>query len=228
MSQIIIHNNNESKYIGMRDINSASHIAGNMAIDMAKHALYGLLLTGDKQETQGEKDYNGTLNSRDKNVLKSEDYLSLGGYSGMDGAPNEVIFNEIILQTADGTFIQFIDAKCRVTKSNIVTKQEVVARTGTVKELVRANDESITISGNLLIDNPYAFPLEEMKNLIKILSEESSIAVKSVLINDIYGITKIVFDQCVFDQSQMNYCNVIPFSIDFTSDTNYDFEVENN
>jgi len=51
------------------------------------------------------------------------------------------------------------------------------------------------------------------------------VQVESILLNDVYGVTKIVLIKAVYNQSEARYCNALPFSLEFNSDTDYDFEV---
>ena len=67
-----------------------------------------------------------------------------------------------------------------------------------------------------------------MQLLNKILSKNESIDVVSVYLNEIFDITKLVFVRGNFDQKQMKFFNVMPFTLNFQSDIDHSFLVEDN
>ncbi len=157
-------------------------------------------------------------------LTKHESILSNSGGLSKYGTH---ICNDIKLVTADST-ISFIDARINVVKTKIIHSQQLVGVTGSIKELIQDGDYNIDITGNLIIDNRYAFPVEEMKLLNKILSKNESIDVVSVYLNEIFDITKLVFLRGIFDQRQMKLFNVMPFTLHFQSDIDHSFLVEDN
>ncbi len=162
-------------------------------------------------------DYDNSL-TKHKSILSNSGGLSKYGTH---------ICNDIELVTAD-SIISFIDARINVVKTKIIHSQQLVGVTGSIKELIQDGDYNIDITGNLIIDNRYAFPVEEMKLLNKILSKNESIDVVSVYLNEIFDITKLVFLRGIFDQRQMKLFNVMPFTLHFQSDIDHSFLVEDN
>ena len=77
----------------------------------------------------------------------------------------------------------------------------------------------------MISDSHNEFPLDLMKQLVSILSAEDTVQVESVLINDVYGVTKMALSKATYNQDGAKYCNVMPFTLEFISDTDYDFEV---
>lgn len=157
-------------------------------------------------------------------LIKPKSILSTGGDRSKYGTH---LCNDIKLVTAD-SMISFIDAKVNVVKTKVIHSQQLVGVTGSIKELIQDGDYNIDISGNLIIDNQYAFPVDEMQLLNKILSKNESIDVVSVYLNEIFDITKLVFVRGNFDQKQMKFFNVMPFTLNFQSDIDHSFLVEDN
>lgn len=77
----------------------------------------------------------------------------------------------------------------------------------------------------MISDSHNEFPLDMLKQLVSILASEDTVQVESILLNDVYGVTKMVLEKAVYNQSAARYCNALPFSLEFDSDTDYDFEV---
>lgn len=133
--------------------------------------------------------------------------------------------NDIQLITPEAQ-ISFIDAKINVVKTKVIHTQQLVGVTGSIKELIQDGDYSIDISGDVIIDNQYAFPVDDMKVLNRILSKNESVNVASVYLNEIFDIRKLVFVRGDFDQKKMKFFNVMPFTLNFQSDIDHSFLVE--
>jgi len=58
--------------------------------------------------------------------------------------------------------------------------------------------------------------------LNEILSTTGSLSVDSAYL-DVFGISKLVVKKADFNQSSWKYFNIVPFTIDFLSDEDYDF-----
>jgi hypothetical protein len=69
------------------------------------------------------------------------------------------------------------------------------------------------------------FPFEMLKQLNGILSSANSIYVASRYL-DIFAITQLAFMDADFNQSTLSYFNVMPFTLSFISDMDYNFLVE--
>ncbi len=130
--------------------------------------------------------------------------------------------NNIVLRTDQRSEIEFINAKIDITKKNTIKEEAIlVSRSGKVKERIQADDYTIKISGSLMgeWDN---FPHRDLYLLNQILNEAKSIEAASAYLC-IFNIEKLVFKTATFDQSKLNYFNIMPFELNFVSDTDYDF-----
>ncbi|MGI6291338.1 MAG: DUF6046 domain-containing protein [Bacteroidales bacterium] len=132
------------------------------------------------------------------------------------------ISNEIYLKTDNGDIIVFIDAKIDVSKEMLIKNTMLVNRKGSVKEFVYEKDYSVKISGSLFTEEAGKFPYDELKLLNEILSTTGSLSVDSAYL-DVFGISKLVVKKADFNQSSWKYFNIVPFTIDFLSDEDYDF-----
>ena len=129
--------------------------------------------------------------------------------------------NEVILRTDDNTEIRFINALIDVAKNSDVKSTELVNRKGTVKERIQEKDYSITIKGSLMGERD-KFPHDALGLLNQILSESQSISLTSSYTR-IFKIDKVVFKTASFNQSTWVHFNVMPFTITFDSDDDYNF-----
>ncbi|MDR1199058.1 MAG: DUF6046 domain-containing protein [Prevotellaceae bacterium] len=198
---------------------------------------YRLKLTSDVNQLKSNDgiDYGNVLDGKPPYGIDSgatyEKTLRVPSIDGYEnsltaGAPR----NNIVLRAAvDGkTYeIEFTDAKCKVVKENKIIETPIVNRRGTVKEYINAKDYSITISGNLFVKLKEDFPVEAVKMLNRLLSTTESIEVSSAYLS-FFEITKMVFKNGTFDQKEAKYVNVMPFSLEFVSDEDYEFLVEDN
>ena len=224
MSQISISYSQKSeRYRSNSIVSGLNHEVAGFAVKAAKSIAYDARLKGQSSPAF-RNDYAGRLEQY-VDAGNDEGIFSLGGSSTHATAPGDKLYNEIKLRTNDGTEIQFIDAKCSVTTGNNIVRQNITGRDGTVKELINADDIKITISGNLISDSHNEFPLDMLKQLVSILASEDTVQVESILLNDVYGVTKMVLTKAFYNQNEARYCNALPFSLAFDSDTDYDFEV---
>lgn len=131
--------------------------------------------------------------------------------------------NTVVLRTDDGTEIEILDAIVDITKNKKIVETALVNRAGQVKENIQQEDYTVIIKGSLFNEKD-RFPYEKLYQLNKILSEARSINVASVY-TCIFDIEKLVFKNGTFNQSSWQYFNVMPFTLTFSSDTDYDFLV---
>ena len=68
------------------------------------------------------------------------------------------------------------------------------------------------------------FPYRDLYLLNQILNGAKSIQVASVYLC-IFDIDKLVFKSASFDQEKLKHFNVMPFTLSFVSDKDYDFLV---
>ncbi|MDR2292451.1 MAG: DUF6046 domain-containing protein [Prevotellaceae bacterium] len=145
-----------------------------------------------------------------------------GSYKDLLSEPR----NNIIVKDAGGKFeIEFINAKCKIIKANTIAETAVVNRDGMVKEFINAKDYNITVSGDIVTNKQYSFPVDEMKTLIGLLSQKTNLKVAGALFY-MFGIEQMVFKTGTFDQTAAKYVNAMPFTLEFASDINYDFLIE--
>lgn len=140
----------------------------------------------------------------------------------VDGKGN---VNSVVLE-ADGSRIEIIDAIIDVKKENDIKATPLVARNGTVKERIQEKDYSVTISGSLFGERD-KFPYYELQLLNAILSVTKSISVASSYLC-IFDIDRLVLRDANFEQKMLKHFNVMPFTLKFDSDTDYDFLVMDN
>jgi hypothetical protein len=131
--------------------------------------------------------------------------------------------NNIILRLDNEYEIEFIDAKINVTKSNDIKATALVNRAGTVKERIQEKDYGLEIKGTLQAERD-RFPWSEVYALNKILSAATNIEVASAYL-ELFDICKLAFKTANFNQSDRTYFNIVPFTLTFDSDSDYDFLV---
>jgi hypothetical protein len=201
--------NNTTKiliYAGLNAINAARQIGIGLGGQAARTALYKTALSVEVKELRGLR--NGQL------LLDNE-------HSKQDESNR----NKIVLKLPDyWGEIEFIGAKINVQKQNKIVETELVNRAGKVKEFIQQSDYNITINGQLFSQDGM-FPYDELDLLNYILSQSTNINVASRYLK-LFGINKMVFKSATFDQNQLKYFNVMPFSLSFVSDMDYDFLVE--
>jgi hypothetical protein len=129
--------------------------------------------------------------------------------------------NNVMLHIGGDYEIEFIDARISVVKSMDVKSTSLVNRAGAVKELIQEKDYGVTISGNLHGEQD-KFPYNELALLNYILSHAGIIDVASAYLC-IFDIEKLAFKSANFNQGQATYFNIMPFSLTFESDMEYDF-----
>lgn len=174
-------------------------IAKNTASSFAKEAVWKHTLIG--QDPQDFKNNNNQLRISPKGVV-----------------------NEVILK-CENARIEFLNPKIDVQKKNYIVSTRVINSPGLIKEFVQTDDYNVTISGDLIFEKE-CFPYDELKKLNEILSINRELNVASKFF-EIFGIEKLVFKEVKFNQSTVKYMNVLPFSIVFDSDLDYDFLIQN-
>ena len=137
-----------------------------------------------------------------------------------DGDTDE---NGVILRTDTNVEIKFVNALMDIAKNSDIKSTALVNRTGTVKERIQEKDYTISIKGSLMGEKDM-FPHGELQLLNQILSETKSISIASRYTR-IFDINKMVFKTANFNQSTWVHFNVMPFTITFDSDMDYDFLV---
>ncbi len=134
--------------------------------------------------------------------------------------------NNVILRNKNNDTIEFFDVRINVTKESEIKDTQIVNRHGEIKEFIQQKDYKVTIKGNIIGERGI-FPYEELKKLNDIFNEEDSLDVSSEYLN-CFGITKIVLEKADFHQSEMRYYNLMPFTLNFKSDMDYEFLIMDN
>ena len=137
-------------------------------------------------------------------------------YTGMRFLKGDIPVNNLILKSKKNDFIEFVNAKIRVTKQNTIVETALVNRVGTIKEYITAKDYVIDISGDIMVSEN-AYPTYEIGEINEFLSEPEVFDVANVYL-ETFNISKMVFDHGDFDQQAQRYFNVLPFKFTFKSD----------
>lgn len=201
MTRILVHipNRKEWIHIGAEQVNAASTAGHTTGMAYAKAGMYKAALP------------------REVYSYNSEDLLRLPGRTSHD------YDNELVLKANDGTIIHLVGCEIDVTQKNNIVETALVGRAGKVKERIQLDDYEVKVHGKLF--GPMeAFPHEDLKLLVKILSSTNSIACSAVYL-DLFGITKLAFKDAKFNQNQLKHFNVLPIELTFSSDEDYDFLV---
>ncbi len=152
-------------------------------------------------------------------VLTLEEMLLVNKKSTPYGSADR---NVIMFKFEDIT-AELTGAKISVTRKNTIVSTALTGRTGTVKEYIRGEDYQISITGELINTNaskPTAYPVEQLKVLVKLLAVEDQVQISSAYLN-IFDISTVVLKSCLFNQSS-KYVNTQPFKFEFLSDNDVD------
>lgn len=125
----------------------------------------------------------------------------------------------------NGVLVYLWDVKIDTTFENTIVKTPLTKRRGTVKEHISAKDYSFTLSGSLINDSQYGFPIEELKEFVKMFELEDNISVTNVFINS-FGVTKVVLESATIPQSSSKYVNAVNFNLRLTSDEDIELRIK--
>jgi hypothetical protein len=195
--------------VGINAANQADFIASNTAIQYIKTSAYTQRLLTDPE------------------VLSNEDMLSLdGAKSPYKTSAGDVARNILMLSTIDDSLqVQFIDVKIKVSQTNTIKQTPLTGRTGTIKEYIQAMDYDIILKGSLISGTAGAFPFDMLQGLIRLLKEPAALKVANKYL-EAFDISKVVLKNADYDQSSQKYMNVLPFSVNFISDEDYELQVD--
>ncbi|MBR4199235.1 MAG: hypothetical protein IKQ94_10750 [Bacteroidales bacterium] len=142
------------------------------------------------------------------------------------GREDSQVENIVILKDPEnGLTAEIYGAKLKITRTNDIKTTPLINRAGTVKEFIQRSDYSLEIKGNLITDATDHFPLDELKQLQAIFSEDKEYNILNVLANS-FDISSVVLKQAIFKQDEQKYINVLPFELTFNSDEEYNFLIE--
>lgn len=139
--------------------------------------------------------------------------------------PGGVSDNEVAVSTQDGVEIRITDAVIKVEQTKKILSTALLNRNGTVKEYIQDGDYTVTVSGSI-IGEQGKFPYAELNDVIVPIMERAESLKMSSRYTDAFGISEVVLTKATFDQNQMRLFNVLPFALEFLSDRNYEFLVE--
>ncbi len=133
--------------------------------------------------------------------------------------------NIIILQNSEGTTVELYGAKLNITRTNNIVSTQLVNRAGAVKEFIQRKDYTIDITGNLIADTTDHFPIDELQQLQELFAVDEKYKIANTFANS-FDIGRVVLTKALFKQQDQKYINVLPFSLTFDSDEDYDFLIE--
>lgn len=156
-----------------------------------------------------------------------ENLLSTGTISSHSASDYRYpVTNNIIFESNDKSIkVELSDVKIDVTTENNIIKTPVTKRRGTVKEFISARDVVISITGSIFKDSQYEFPIELLREFIKIFSIEDNISVSNVLINS-YDVYKVVVESHTIPQTSNKYINACNFILKLISDEDINLIIE--
>jgi hypothetical protein len=110
-----------------------------------------------------------------------------------------------------------------VTRQNKIVTTALTGLKNSVKEFVYAEDYKVIVSGMLLNEKPNAFPINDLRSVIKMLEDEGQIAVESIYLNA-FEIDTLVLESYDIPQSGNKYVNQQDFTLTFLSDKDVELE----
>lgn len=193
---------------GMADM--AAQIAQTRGIEASRQAAYGTLMPYEFQiPTQDELLCNAGSSVINGLVLKA---VGTGRDTTYGASTGDIA-------------IEFDGVKIDITRENNIKEESIIKRSGTIKEYIQHKDYVVIVSGILKTDGKNKFPTTELRQLVQLLEEGTVFDVANVYIES-FNISKMVLTKLEAKQEDMRYFNVLPFKLEFKSDTNYDFLVE--
>ena len=201
--------------------NAASRIARNLAntaalagatsgVSIVKKSVYDKILPSAYMGGNGEA------------VLSTSNEIS--PYKTSDN--RYPVCNNLIFETNDKSLkIEIWDVQIDVSFENTIVKTPVTKRRGTIKEYVNAKDYSFSVSGSLIADSQYAFPIDELRQFIELTKIEENFNVTNIFINA-YGVHKVVLESGSNPQSSKKYVNAMPFNLKLISDEDVELTIE--
>jgi hypothetical protein len=157
-----------------------------------------------------------SFRSNADSALYTENTYRKRGYSAypfLEGVP----YNNVILETAEKSWIEFVDAKVKVSKSHTIVETATVSRNGTVKEYINANDYVIDIDASVSVPYSNAFPYELVRSLNKLLSSVGELFISNTYCG-LFDIHRVIFMKGDFDQKGQKFTNIMPVILQFKSD----------
>jgi hypothetical protein len=177
------------------------------------------LAVGTSVRLAKEALYSSGLKPANPELLTKEDLLSFGekGLYGQDAR------NTIFLVAPESDIITLMSGTIDVGLRNTIVKTPLTGRKGTVKEHVCAEDYTVEISGDLVGNTQNAYPLEELRELVKLIETEGQIEIASVFL-EAFDIRTCVLEWYKIPQKGAKFANTQNFTLYFLSDTPVDLK----
>lgn len=208
----VAHNGHRKGLFGAQGLmDKARQIAQTRGIEAARQAAYGTMMPYEFQPTQDEILVNSGSTVINGLILKATGTGRNVTYSATEG-------------TGDLS-VELDDVKINVSRNNKIVETTLLKRSGTIKEFIQHEDFNIDISGTIRTNNKRTFPTEDLRELSQIFEQGVVFDVASVYLES-FGINRVVLSRFMFEQQNMRFFNVLPFTLVLKSDTDYDFLVE--
>ncbi|MHB9003520.1 MAG: DUF6046 domain-containing protein [Coriobacteriia bacterium] len=224
MSGLRIYINNTLK--GQPDT-TAHRIASNLA-NSVRQTASGLVVNFAKKSIYDSILFPALNNIDNDHMLALADGSNNPVISPYKGADTRYpVRNVTMFETNDKSVkILLYDVKIDPTFENTIVRTPVTKRRGTIKEFIQASDISLNVTGNLISNSQYGFPLEEFELILELLKLEENFSMYSVF-SYTMGVHKVVLQSVGFPQSSQKYVNVMPFTLRLISDEDYELTIEN-
>lgn len=207
----VVQNGQRKGLFGAQGLmDKARQIAQTRGIEAARQAVYGTMMPYEFQ------------------IPTQDELLCNAGSSVINGLVLKAVGTgrDTTYGTSTGDIaIEFDGVKIDITRENNIKEESIIKRSGTIKEYIQHKDYVVIVSGILKTDGKNKFPTTELRQLVQLLEEGIMFDVANVYIES-FNISKMVLTKLEAKQEDMRYFNVLPFKLEFKSDTNYDFLVE--
>lgn len=207
----VVQNGQRKGLFGAQGLmDKARQIAQTRGIEAARQAAYGTMMPYEFQ------------------IPTQDELLCNVGSSVINGLVLKAVGTgrDTTYGTSTGDIaIEFDGVKIDITRENNIKEESIIKRSGTIKEYIQHKDYVVIVSGILKTDGKNKFPTTELRQLVRLLEEGTVFDVANVYIES-FNISKMVLTKLEAKQEDMRYFNVLPFKLEFKSDTNYDFLVE--
>lgn len=209
----VVQNGQRKGLFGAQGLmDKARQIAQTRGIEAARQAAYGTMMTYEFQiPTQDEILVNSGSTVINGLILKTAGTGRNVTYSATEG-------------TGDLS-VELDDVKINVSRDNKIVDTTLLKRSGTIKEFIQHGDFVIEVSGTVRTNSKRTFPTADLQELSQIFEQGVVFDVASVYLES-FGINRVVLSRFTFDQQNMRFFNVLPFTLTLKSDTDYDFLVE--
>jgi len=189
---------------------TAAQASGTAAVQLVKQGVYDLILNPAFIGGNGE--------------YRLSTANEVSPYTASD--KRYPVRNNLIFEDNNGSVkILIWDVHIDTSFENTIVKTAVTKRRGTIKEFISARDYSFTVSGSLISNSQFHFPLDELKEFIRLFELEENFNVTNVFINA-FDVHKVVLESASIPQSSAKFVNAIPFNIKLISDQDVQLSIQ--